>query len=87
MGDVKVNKRQNPLFYQKGKDPGQNLSTPLSDYSSYGDKNQAWNRRILGLPGSAGISASGKEQELVCGNTCDLSDLYITRQSLVFPLV
>ena len=50
---------------------------PLSDQSSYGDKNQAWKRRILGLPGGAEISmiaASGKEQEIVSGNTCDLSD-------------
>ena len=49
-----------------------------SDHSSYGDKNQAWNRKILGLPSGAGISlkaASGKEQEIVSGNTCDLSDL------------
>ena len=69
--------RQNPLFCQKGKDPGQDSSTPLSDQSSDGDKNQAWNRRILGLPGGAEISlkaASGKEQEMVSGNTCDLSD-------------
>jgi len=50
---------------------------PLSDQSSYGEKNQVWNRRILGLLGGAGISmkaASGKEQEMVSGNTCDLSD-------------
>jgi len=43
-----------------------------------GDKNQEWNRRILGLPSGAGISlkaASGKEQEMVSGNTCNLSDL------------
>ena len=78
MGDVKANIRQNPLFCQKGKDPGENSSMPLSDQTSYGDKNQAWNRRILGLPSDAGISrkaASGKEQEMVSGNTCDLSDL------------
>ena len=78
MGDVKANKRQNLLFCQKGKDIGQNLSTPLSDQSSYGDKSQAWNRRTLGLPSGAGISlkaASGKEQEMVSGITCDLSDL------------
>jgi len=81
LGNVKANKRQNPLlilFFQKGKDPGQNLSTSLSDQSSYGDKNQAWNRRIISLPGGAGISqkaASRKEQEMVSGNTCDLSDL------------
>ena len=31
LGDVKANKRQNPLFCQRGKDPGQNLSMPLSD--------------------------------------------------------
>ena len=52
-------------FCQRGQDPGQNLSTPLSDHSSYGDKNQAWNRRMLGLPSGAGIllkAASGKEQ-------------------------
>jgi len=52
---------------------------PLSDQSSYGDRNQEWNRRILGLPGGAGISlkaASGKEQERVSGITCDLSDLW-----------
>ena len=51
---------------------------PLSDQSSYGDKNQEWNRSILGLPSGAGISlkaASGKEQEMVSGNTCDLSDI------------
>ena len=51
---------------------------PLNDQSSYGDKNQAWNRRMLGLPRGAGIllkAASGKEQEMVSGNTCDLSDL------------
>ena len=57
---------------------GQTLSMPLSDQSSYGDKNQAWNRRILGLPSGAGITlkaASGKEQEMVSGITCDLSDL------------
>jgi len=51
---------------------------PLSDQSSYGDKNQEWNRRILGLPSGVGISlkaASGKEQEMVSGITCDLSDL------------
>ena len=78
MGDDKAHKRQNSLFCQKGKDPGQNLSMPLSDQSSYGDKNQAWNRRILGFPSGAGISlkaASGKEQEMASGNTCYLSDL------------
>ena len=80
MGDVKANIRQNPLFCQKGKDPGQNSSTPLSDQSSYDDKNQAWNRRILGLPGGAGISqkaASGKEQEMVPGIhvTCLIFDI------------
>jgi len=51
---------------------------PLSDQSSYGDKSLAWNRRILGLPGGVGISlkaASRKEQEMVSGITCDLSDL------------
>jgi len=51
---------------------------PLSDQSSYGDKNQEWNRRILGLPGGVGISlkaASGKEQEMVSGITCDLYNL------------
>ena len=66
------------VFCQKGKDPGQNLSMPLSDQSSYGDKNQAWNRRILGLPSGAGISlkaASGKEHEMASGNTCYLFDL------------
>ena len=50
---------------------GQNLSMPLSDQSSYGDKNREWNRRILGLPDGAGISlkaASGKEQEMVSGS-------------------
>ena len=76
--DVKANKRQNSLFCQKGKDPGQNLSMPLSDQSSYGDTNRAWNRRILGLPRGAGISlktASGKEQEMASGNTWYLSDL------------
>ena len=89
MGDVKANRRQNRLFCQKGKDPGQNLSTLLSDQSSYGDKNQAWNSRILGLPSSAGISwkaASRKEQELVSGNTtCQIFE--IIRQSLALPLV
>ena len=77
MGDVKANKRQNPLFSQRGKDPGQNLSMQLSDQSSYGDKNQMWNRRIVGLPGRAGIllkAVSWKKQEMVSGNTCDLSD-------------
>ena len=72
LGDVKANKRQNPLFCQKGKDIGQKMSMPLSDQSSYGDKNQAWNRRILGLPSGAEISlkaASGKEQEMASGNT------------------
>ena len=52
---------------------------PLSDQSSYGDKNQAWNRRILGLPSGVGISlkaASGKEQEMASGITCYLSDLW-----------
>jgi len=52
---------------------------PLSDQSSYGDKSQAWNRRTLGLPSGAGIllkAASGKEQEMVSGNTCYLSDLW-----------
>jgi len=70
LGDVKANKRQNSLFCQRGKDPGQNSSTHLSDQSSYGDKNQAWNGRILGLPGGAGIlltTLSGKEQEMVSG--------------------
>ena len=69
--DLKVNKRQNP----ERERPWSNLSTPLS---SYGDKNQAWNRRILGLSSGAGIllkAASGKEQEVVSGNTCALSDL------------
>jgi len=50
----------------------------LSDQSSYGNKNQAWNRRILGLPSGAGISlkaASGKEKEMASGKTCYLSDL------------
>jgi len=50
----------------------------ISDQSRYGDKNQAWSRRILGLLGGARIlltTASWKEQELVSGNTCDLSDL------------
>ena len=78
LGDVKANKRQNSLFCQRGKDIGQNLSMPLSDQSSYGDKNQAWNRRILGLPSGAGISlkaASGMEQERVSGISCYLSDL------------
>ena len=78
-GDVKANKRQNSLFCQSGKDPGQNSSTPLSDQSSYGDKNQAWKGRILGLSGCAGIlqtTASGKEQEMVYWNTCNLSDLW-----------
>jgi len=59
--------------------------------SSYGDKNQAWSRRILGLPSGAGISlkaASGKEQEMVSGNTCDLSDLwYYQSHALELPLV
>jgi len=44
---------------------------PLSDQNCYGDKNQEWNRRILGHPGGAGISlkaASGKEQEMVADN-------------------
>ena len=45
---------------------------PLSDRSGsgYGEKNQVWNRRILGLSGGAGISLkadSGKEQEMVSG--------------------
>ena len=56
-----------------------NLSMPFSDQSSYGDKNQVWNRRIIGLPGGAGISpkaASRKEQEMVSRNTCDLSDFW-----------
>jgi len=51
---------------------------PFSDQSSYGDKNQVWNRRIISLLGDAGISrkaASWKKQEMVTGNTCDLSDL------------
>ena len=51
---------------------------PYSDQSSYGDKNQERNRRILGLSGGVGISlkaAYGKEQEMVSGITCDLSDL------------
>jgi len=46
-----------------GKDPGQNSSMPFSDQSSFGDKNQVWNRRILGLPVGTGIlmkAASGK---------------------------
>ena len=77
LGDVKAHIRQNSLFCQRGKDLGKNLSMPLSDQSSYGDKSQAWNRRILGLPSAAGISlkaASEKEQEMLSGNTCDLSD-------------
>ena len=64
-------------FCQSGINPDQNLSTPFSDQSSYGDKNRVWNRRIIGLPSGAGISrkaASAKEQEMASGNTCDLSD-------------
>ena len=77
MVDIKANKAKFPVLSKRER-PGPNLSMPLGDQSSYGDKNQAWNRRILGLPREAGISlkaASGKEQEMVSGNTYDLSDL------------
>jgi len=66
------------IFCQRGKDPDQNLSMPFSDQSSYGDKNQVWNRRIIGLPSGAGISrkaASGKEQEMEIHATCLIFDI------------
>ena len=67
---LEANKSKIHYFVREGR-PWSNLSMPLSDQSSYGDKNQAWNRRILGLSSGAGNSlkaASRKEQEMVSGN-------------------
>jgi len=54
------------------------------------DKNQAWNRRILGLPGGAGISRKllqGRNRKwcLEIHATCLIFS--IIRQSLALPLV
>jgi len=42
LGDVKANKRQNSLFCQKGKDPGQNLHFIWTDLSSVASKARHW---------------------------------------------
>jgi len=89
LGDVEAKERQNSLFCQRGKDIGQNLSVSLSDRSSYGDQNQEWNRRILGLPGGAGISLKAVSVKrkwcLELHATCLIFD--IIRQSLALPLM
>ena len=63
---------------------------PLSDRSSYGEKNHAWNRRLLGLSSGAGIFwklLQGRNRKwcLEIHAPCLIFD--IIRQSCALPLV